>query len=132
MALKQYIIKQITNWNAKGERAGTHTVQMDEGDISTYISFLDGKVVVFEENLTLSVDASTATTSIDTAEMIILKHSGIHKPIYISNGNKRPIVLKSNAGVVEEALKAVKPFSAPYTADMPVDTVIKTGNVNLL
>lgn len=131
MAVKKFIIKQATNWNGKGEKVGTSTVQMDEGDIAGYIALLDGKIEVFEQNLTLSVDASTATTSLNIADFIKIRHN-IVKPIYVSNGNKRPLVFKSSLENVITALGAIKPFEAPYSADLPIDVSIDSGNMSLL
>ncbi len=131
MALKKYIVKQVTNWNGRGEKVGTSIVQMDESEIASYVSMLDGEVEVFEQDLTLSVSGSTATTSLNIADFIKIRHD-IHKPIYISNSNKRPIVFKTNLDTVIANLKAVKPFPAPYAADLPIDVSIDTGNHNLL
>lgn len=75
MAVKKYIVKQITNWNSRGEKTGTHTVQMDETEIASYVSLLDGKIEVYEQNLTLSVEASTATSSVNIVDFIRIKHS---------------------------------------------------------
>lgn len=129
--VKKYIIKQTTNWNAKGERTGTSTVQMDESEIAGYIALLDGKIEVFEQDLTLSVASSTATTSYDVVDYIAIKH-GVLKPVYISNSNKRPIIFKSPLATVKQALHAVKPFPAPYAADFPTDVSADLGNLNLL
>lgn len=129
--IKKYIIKQTTNWNAKGEKVGTSTVQMDAADISSYISLLDGKIEVFEQNLTLSVDAPTATVSLDIVDFIKIRHN-VLKPVYISNGNKRPMIFKSNVGAVITALSAIKPFEAPYSNDLPIDVSVDTGNMSLL
>lgn len=131
MAVKLFIIEQITNWNAKGEKKGTHRVQMDESEISAYIAELDGKINVFEQNLALSVDASTATTSLNIADFVKIRHS-VLKPIYISNGNKRPIVFKSPLTQVITLLGSFKPFEAPYSADLPIDVSIDSGNMSLL
>lgn len=131
MALTKYIIKQTTNWNGKGEKTGTHTVQMDSADISGYIALLDGTVEVFSQDVALSVVASTATTSLNISDFIKIRHS-VLKPIYISNGNKRPIVFKQSLNAVITALSALKPFDAPYASDLPVDVSIDTGNINLL
>lgn len=131
MALKKYIIKQTTNWNGRGEKSGTSVVQMDEADIGGYIALLDGKIEVFEQNLTLSVDASTSTTSLDIADQIRLSHAGIHKTLYIQNSNRRPIVFKSEAKVVKAYLESITPFSAPHSADKPKDASIDFGNINL-
>lgn len=131
MAVKKYIIKQTTNWNAKGEKTGTSTVQMDEGEIASYIALLDGKIEVFEQNLTLSVDASTASTSLNIADFVKIRHN-VLKPIYVSNGNKRPLVFKSNLETVISTLASFKPFEAPYSADLPIDVSIDSGNMSLL
>lgn len=131
MAVKKYIIKQTTNWNQKGEKTGTHTVQMDESEVSAYIAELDGKIEVFEQNLALSVDASTATTSLNIADFVKIRHS-VLKPIYISNGNKRPIIFKSPLTQVITLLGSFKPFEAPYSADLPIDVSIDSGNMSLL
>ena len=131
MAVKKYIIKQTTNWNSKGEKTGTSTVQMDAGDIAGYIALLDGKIEVFEQNLTLSVEASTITSSFNIADFVKIRHN-VLKPIYISNGNKRPLVFKSAVTAVATLLGAMKPFEAPYTADMPIDVSIDLGNMSLL
>ena len=132
MAVKKYIVKQYTNWNGRGEKSGTHTVQMDSADIEKHIALLDGKIEVYEQSTALSVEAATVTGSSDIADKIVLKHSGIHKPVYISNGNKRPLIFKSPIAIVETTLKGVKPFSAPYENDLPFDVSLDTGNTNLL
>lgn len=131
MAVKKFIIKQTTNWNGRGEKTGTHTVQMDEADVASYIAQLEGKIEVYEQNLTLSVDASTATTSIDLVDFVAIKHSVI-KPIYVSNSNKRPIVLKNKVSLLEEMLENITPFEAPYGADKPSDVQCRTGNMDLM
>lgn len=131
MAVKKFIIVQITNWNSKGEKRGTSTVQMDEADIGAYVAMLDGKIEVYEQNETLSVDASTASTSYDVVDYISLKHS-VLRPIYISNSNKRPIVFKTPLATVKQTLAAIKPFPAPYTADFSSDVSADLGNLNLL
>lgn len=131
MALKKFIIKQITNWNGKGEKTGTSTVQMDEADIAGYIALLDGKVEVYEQNTALSVEASTVTSSLNVADFVKIRHS-VHKPIYVSNANKRPLVFKSALTNVIAFLGATKPFEAPYSADLPVDVSIDSGNMSLL
>lgn len=131
MAVKKYIVKQTTNWNGKGEKTGTQTVQMDETEISSYIAELDGKIEVFEQNLTLSVDASTATVSLNIVDFIKIRHN-VLKPIYISNGNKRPIVFKSPIGVIINLLGTFKPFEAPYSSDLPIDVSVDSGNMALL
>lgn len=131
MALKKYIIKQYTNWNSRGEKAGTQVIQMDEGDIAGYIALLDGKVEAFEQNLTLSVDASTVTSSLDIADKIVISHAGNHKSIFVQNSNKRPIVFKSDLKTVKAYLESINPFSAPYEADKPKDASIDHGNINL-
>lgn len=131
MAIKKYIIKQTTNWNARGEKTGTHTVQLDESAVASYIAELDGKIEVFEQSLTLSVDASTATTSIDLVDFISVKHS-ILKPMYVSNSNKRPIVLKNKVSTLEAVLEAMTPFPAPYGSDLPSDVQVRTGNMDLM
>lgn len=131
MAVKKYIIKQTTNWNGKGEKVGTSTVQMDEGDIASYTALLDGKIEVFEQNLTLSVEASTTTASLNIADFIKIRHNTV-KPIYVSNGNKRPIVFKSSLETVITTLSGIKPFDAPYSADFPIDVSIDSGNMSLL
>jgi hypothetical protein len=131
MATKKYIIKQSTNWNARGEKVGTSTVQMDEADISSYIALLDGKVEVYELNSALSVDAPTATVSLDIVDFVKIRHN-VLKPLYISNGNKRPIIFKSPVQTVITTLGAMKPFEAPYSADLPMDVSVDTGNMSLL
>lgn len=131
MAVKKYIVKQTTNWNGKGEKTGTHTVQMDETEISAYVAELDGKVEVFEQNLTLSVEASTATVSLNIVDFIKIRHN-VLKPLYISNGNKRPIIFKSSIGAVITLLGSFKPFEAPYSADLPIDVSVDSGNMSLL
>lgn len=131
MAVKKFIIKQYTNWNTKGEKSGTSTVQMDEADIATYIGMLDGKIEVFEQNETLSVDASTTSSSYDVVDYVSLKHS-VLRPIYISNSNKRPIVFKTPLATVKQTLGAFKPFPAPYAADISTDVSADLGNLNLL
>jgi hypothetical protein len=129
--VKKYIISQITNWNGKGEKKGTHTVQMDDTEIAAYIAELDGTVEVYEQNTTLSVVAPTATTSLNIVDFIKIRHS-VLKPIYISNGNKRPLVFKSPIGQVITLLSSFKPFEAPYSADLPIDVSIDSGNMALL
>jgi hypothetical protein len=131
MAVKKFIIKQTTNWNGKGEKTGTSTVQMDESEISAYIALLDGKIEVFEQNTALSVDVATTSTSLNIADFVKIRHN-VLKPIYISNGNKRPIVFKSPLQNVIATLGALKPFDAPYTADLPIDVSVDTGNISLL
>lgn len=131
MAVKKYIIKQTTNWNSKGEKVGTSTVQMDEGDIAGYIALLDGKIEVFEQNLTLSVEASTITSSFNIADFVKIRHN-VLKPIYISNGNKRPLVFNTSLENVIAALGATKPFEAPYSSDLPIDVSIDSGTMTLL
>lgn len=131
MAVKKYIIKQTTNWNSKGEKTGTSTVQMDEGDIAGYIALLDGKIEVFEQNLTLSVEASTITSSFNIADFVKIRHN-VLKPIYISNGNKRPLIFNASLENVINVLGAIKPFDAPYSADLPIDVSIDSGNMSLL
>lgn len=129
--IKKYKIDQITNWNGKGEKKGSHTVQMDDADIASYIATLDGKIEVYEQNVTLSVDASTATASLNIADFIKIRHN-VLKPIYISNGNKRPIVFKTAITAVSALLGAMKPFDAPYATDLPIDVSIDLGNMSLL
>lgn len=131
MAVKKFIIKQKTNWNGRGEKTGTHTVQMDEADIAGYIAQLDGEIEVFAQDLTLSVVASTATASIDLVDYISIKHSSL-KPIYVSNSNKRPIVLKNKTSLLEEYLENLTPFPAPYASDKPTDVQTRTGNMDLM
>lgn len=131
MAVKKYIIRQTTNWNSKGEKTGTSTVQMDESEISSYIALLDGSIEVFEQNDTLSVTAGTSSASYDVVDYISIKHS-VLKPVYISNSNKRPIVFKSPLASVKQTLAAFKPFPAPYTGDVPTDVSADLGNLNLL
>lgn len=131
MAIKKFIIKQKTNWNGRGEKIGTSTVQMDDTEIASYIALLDGEIEVYEQNLTLSVlGVATATTSLNIADMVKIRH-GVLKPLYISNANKRPIVYKTNIDTVVSTLKAVKPFDAPYSSDFPLDVSVDTGNHNL-
>lgn len=130
---KKYIIKQTTNWNGRGEKVGTSTVVMDEADIPQYLALLDGKLEVFEQNLTLSADVATATASFNVVDFIALKHA-MAKTIYISNANKRPIVLKTGQDVekLRQVLTSVKPFPAPYASDIAKDVSIDTGNISLL
>ena len=132
MALTKYIIKQITNWNGKGEKVGTSTVQMDSSDIAAYIGLLDGKIEVYEQNLTLSVDVSTVTSSLNIADFVKIIHAGSHKTLYVGNANKRPLVFNTDITSVVATMKTFKPFSAPYTADVPKDVSIDLGNMNLL
>lgn len=131
MAVKKFIIKQTTNWNSRGEKTGTSTVQMDEDEISSYIALLSGKIEVFEQNLTLSVNAPTLVNNFDIADYVKIRHN-VLKPIYISNSNKRPIVFKSSLQSAIATIGAFKPFEAPYTADLPSDVSIDTGNIALL
>lgn len=131
MAIKLYIIEQITNWNGKGEKKGTHRVQMDEAEVASYLAELDGKLNVYEQNLTLSVDASTVTSSLNIADFIKIRHN-VLKPLYISNGNKRPLVFKSALTAVTALLGSMKPFEAPYSSDLPIDVSIDMGNMSLL
>ena len=131
MAIKLFIVEQITNWNQRGEKKGTHRVQMDEGDIAAYVAELDGKINVFEQNLTLSVESSTATASLNVVDFIKIKHN-VLKPIYIANSNKRPIIFKTGVLGVTNLLSAIKPFDAPYSSDLPTDVSIDTGNMALL
>lgn len=131
MAVKKFIIKQKTNWNTRGEKVGTHTVTMDEADVAGYIALLDGDIEVYEQSLTLSVAAATASTSIDLIDFISIKHSAL-KPIYVSNSNKRPIVLNSKISLLEEYLENLTPFPAPYASDKPTDVQTRTGNMDLM
>ncbi len=131
MAVKKFIVKQTTNWNGRGEKTGTSIVQMDESEIAGYIALLDGTVEVYEQSTTLSKVEATATASLNIADFIKIRHSVV-KPIYISNSNKRPIVFKSDLDAVITSLRAIKPFEAPYAADLPTDVSIDTGNHNLL
>lgn len=131
MAIKKYVIKQTVNWNSRGEKTGTSTVQIDEGEISSYIALLDGKIEVFEQNLTLSVNAPTASNGLHIADFIKIRHN-VLKPIYISNGNKRPLVFNAPLQNVISTLKTFKPFDAPYSTDVPTDVSIDTGNIALL
>ena len=131
MAVKKYIIKQTTNWNGKGIKTGTHTVTMAEAEVSQYVLFLDGKVEVYEQNVALSVEASGVTSSLDVVDLIKIRHS-VLKPIYISNTNKRPIVFKTSPTNVMSFLAGIKPFDAPYSADLPYDVSIDTGTLALL
>ena len=127
MAVKKFIIKQITNWNGTGEKSGTHTVQMDESAVAGYIAELDGKLEVYEQSLTLSVDAPVTTTSAEIVDRIVVRHS-IRKPLYISYSNKRPIVLKNKVSTVEAVIEAMTPFEAPYSADRPTNAQCVTGS----
>lgn len=127
MALKKYLIKQITNWNGTGEKSGSHTVQMDSADITNYIAQLEGTIEVFSQDTALSVVAPTATTSIDIVDRFVVRHT-IRKPLYISNSNKRPIVLKNKVSTVEAVLEAMKPFEAPYQADFPTNVQAVTAS----
>lgn len=131
MAIKKFKIDQTTNWNGRGDKKGSHTVQMDEADIAGYLALLDGKLEVYEQNLTLSVESATATTSIDLVEYVAVKHS-VLKPMYISNSNKRPIVLNTKVSLLEEYLENITPFPAPYAADKPSDAQVRTGNMDLM
>ncbi len=132
MAIKLFIVEQTTDWNGKGEKKGTHRVQMDESEISSYVGLLDGKINLFEQNLALSVDASTVTSSLNVADMIKIIHAGAHKTIYVANSNKRPLVFKTDINTVVSTMKTFKPFTAPYSADLPKDVSVDLGNMNLL
>lgn len=131
MAIRKYLVKQKTNWNGRGEKVGTHTIQIDESAIAGYIALLDGEIEVYEQNLTLSVVGSSTSVSIDLVEYVAIKH-GVIKPIYVSNSNKRPIVLKTKVSLLEEFLESTTPFPAPYASDKPTDVVTRTGNMDLL
>lgn len=131
MAIKKFRIEQTTNWNGRGEKKGSHTVQMDEADIAGYIALLDGSIEVYEQNLTLSVVSASGTVSIDLVDYVAIKHSAL-KPIYVSNSNKRPIVLKAKVSLLEEYLENLTPFPAPYSADKPTDVQVRTGNMDLM
>lgn len=133
MAVKKFIVKQTVNWNTRGEKTSTHTVQMDESAIAGYIEKLDGKIEVFEQNLALSVDASTASTSYNTVERITITHN-VLKAIYVSPSMGRPIVLKasSSANELEQYLENITPFDAPYSADKPLNVRVATGDVRFL
>ena len=133
MAQKSFIIKQTTNWNGKGEKTGTHVVKMDEANIADYVAKLDGKIEVYEQNLTLSVDAATSTSSNNVVERFTISH-GVVKPIYVSPSMGRPIVLKSSSSITELELflENITPFEAPYSADKPKNVRVVTGDTRLL
>lgn len=131
MGAKVYIITQITNWKNGGEKSGTHRVTMDEADVGKYVTSLAGKVQVFEENLILSKDDNTSTSSENLVDSIRISH-GVLKTQYIQNSNKRPIVFEDNLGYVIETMKQYKPFPAPYAADVPKDVSIDTGKSYLM
>ena len=131
MALKNYIVKQTTNWNERGEKIGTSIVTMDSAEITSYIALLDGKVEVYEQNLSLSKDSPVASASLNVVDYIKIKHN-VLKPIYISNSNKRPLVFNAPIEIVIATLSAIKPFDAPYATDLPTDVSVDSGNLSLL
>ncbi len=131
MAKKLFIISQTTNYKGGGEKTGTHKVQMDESEINSYVATLDGKIDVYEQNLTLSVDASTATSSNSLVDFVKITHP-VLKTQFISNSNKRPLVLKVSTDAFIEVLKGLKPFDAPYSADFPKDVSVDSGKVYMM
>lgn len=131
MAIKDYIITQTTDWNGGGEKSGTHRVTMDSAEISNYVGMLEGRIKVFEENLALSINNATATTSDSLVDSIRISHS-VLKTQYIQNSNKRPIVLNSRIESLVDTLKRTKPFPAPYTADNPKDVSVDSGKTYLM
>ena len=131
MAKKIFIISQTTNYKGAGEKIGTHRVQMDESEISSYVATLDGKVDVFEQNLALSVDGATATSSNSLVDFVKITHP-VLRTQYISNSNKRPIVLKVSTDAFIEVMKGLKPFDAPYSADFPKDVSVDSGKAYMM
>lgn len=134
MATKKYIVKQTTNWNGRGEKTGTHVVNMDEEEIMSYVGYLDGSVEVYELNTTYSsVGAPTATTSLNFVDSIRFSHS-MAKTVYVSNSNKRPIIFKTGQDLsqLRANFASYKPFASPYNAEVSKDVSLDSGNISLL
>lgn len=133
--MKKYIVKQTTNWNGKGEKTGTATVQADtEAQADLIISELDGKVEVYEMSATLgNPTGAVATTSLKAVDSIRFS-SNIAKTVYVSAYN-RPLVFKagSNLEALRESLiTTIEPFGDAHPALKPSDVSFDSGNFNKL
>ena len=133
--MKKYIIKQTTNWNGRGEKTASFTIQADtEEQANLIIAALDGKVEVYEMSATLGnptgVTASTSLKVVDSIRFI----SPVAKTVYVSAYN-RPIVFKGTADLVTlpETLKAsYEPFGDLHPALKPVDVSFDSGDIRKL
>lgn len=133
--MKKYIVKQTTNWNGRGEKTATFTVQADtDTQASLILESLDGKVEVYEMNPALGAPAgSTATTSLKCVDSIKFV-SPLAKTVYISAFN-RPLVFTSAANLetLRESLQAnFEPFGDLHPALKPSDVSLDSGNFNKL
>ncbi len=133
--MKKYIVKQTTNWNAKGEKTATFTVQADtEAQANAIISELDGKVEVYEMSATLGAPAgATATTSLKAVDSIRFV-SPVAKTVYVAPYG-RPMVFKTATNL--EALKqslltTYEPFGDLHPSLKPSDISFDSGNFNKL
>ena len=96
---KKYLVKQTVDYNQKGLRTATFTVQSgSEGEALFILDELDGKVEVYELNAALSrVDANVNSISMNIVDSIRFI-SPIAKTVYVSAYN-RPIVFKSSTNL---------------------------------
>ena len=133
--MKKYIVKQTTNWNSKGEKTSTFTIQADtEAQANAIIQELDGKVEVYEMSATLGNPAGASATASLKAVDSIRFISPVAKTVYVSAYN-RPILFK--AGTSLEALRETlvstfEPFGDLHPALKPSDVSLDSGNFNKL
>ena len=133
--MKKYIVKQTVNWNGRGEKTATFTIQCDtEVQAGHIISVLEGKVEVYEMSATLGDPAgATATTSLKVVDSIRFSNP-VAKTVYISAFN-RPIVFSSgtNLEALSDSLRtSFEPFGDLHPALKPADVSIDSGDVRKL
>lgn len=133
--MKKYIVKQTINWNSKGEKTATFTIQADtEAQADSIISELDGKVEVYEMSATLgNPTGATASGSLKVVDSIRMS-STIAKTVYISAFN-RPIVFKNGSSLEvlrDQMLANYEPFGDAHPALKPSDISFDSGDVRKL
>lgn len=129
--MKKYIVKQTTNWNGRGEKTATFTIQADtEEQANLIIAALDGKVEVYEMSATLgNSTGATLSTSLNVVDSIRFS-SSVAKTVYVSAYN-RPIVFKAGVnlgGIRQSLLTGYEPFGDLHPALKPDDVSMDSGD----
>lgn len=120
MAKKAYRVVQTYKY-AGEQRTVTLTYECEEAELTAIVGLLEGKVQVFEENVTLSSPdtQSEVITGGIPIKNVAMSHSGA-KTKYFGAYN-RSIIFKSSTSFVaiQAAFELHKPYDAPFDTEKP-------------
>jgi hypothetical protein len=129
MAFKKFLVQQRVTLNGAVQSSG-FVVTMDEADISSFLSNLEGEYTVMEENTTLSGGTDTNVTAVNRVKKISMYgQTSTGASLYSSIRPYRGAILVKNtisSDDIRSSLSAVKPFELSLT-DKPTYIGINDG-----